>query len=1593
MMRKNVTTRETIDFGRIPKDCLSLLEGKYVGYYEKPTSTLTKVQFTEDFEDKECASLGTDGANDSSDSSSDSDSEDSHVSKNSEITKPTQSSNQQNVINDKNIADNAANTVTRNIDDVKTVQSATSLKINTNLIDNDAKKSQKDEIIAKVPPKNNTDQDDTELLITKISDDPSNTIAIETKDRDENTDKDQDQLEVISDIHKTDQESARLSISNITVQPSNTKTKEKENRDEKSDKYKLQTGDKAKSKTIVIQKKKKGKQLNLNRTISDSAKSPDIDKEDTGKKRKLHNDELIVKDTKKVTKLRKQRRYSTPNPMNSDQDEDNNSKSSDAEKNKTGSQLRKHRKNPIPELMNIDKDDDSVGVKVRLGYQSKNNKEDVLNTNDDAEKDTDNLDLNNDDDDAKSDIGANEDNAENRNNEETDIQDSSTDDDDAKSAYAVNEDNAENENDEDTDNPDSKNDGDDVKSDNDVNEDNAQNENNEKTNIDNDDEKSENDANEVNAENENDETTNYNDNDTQSDIDVRENNDETKSNDIVKYVKFLEKEDDKLPEEYLEDLKDSYLEGLNNEKEKISHVFFPMECLIDKNIDRPELVKLSRKHISHKDQEYDTDRTHAFHMQYVPFTKHFVAVSRLISSLLRRFNKSEEKVMKSVLNDESTQALSLGFCDNNLETHEQDFSIISTIIFRIVCGYHVKDQFIFIYYRATDDRPLSDRQSDKDGFFTEYKKKMDNHGFGRFLIMLSQQLLKKFSNDKEQQKIYLLAKPDIARDYYIKGLGFQQLGYIDSADSNQLYKDASKELKECLDVEKAEDTTLVLLVRTQSISSDKVSFARKMTNTLANTIHTFNKKKFSHHEPLIMSLMKKDYSRRLERITDQEVQLYIERQSSNTNDSNPFEFMLPDIHEYSRLQIKDVIEQLDMKYDTGQVLNDDKSTENLFDDEVDDETETEEDEDETPRKEENADEQNNDTIELSSVDRQFMSMFDLEVEFDGKIDKKEGIKCKYGNIYCNECKKQIFKNNIPVKTLIKWGTNIMQKHLIGNTTYLGFVTSKSKAKFEESLDLDKRLIVKCSGSKDRKLISKLFGSISTDSRMNIKDAKYKAKCAIVFIDYLITHFYDDESSLYKHYIQRGLRVFDFAMEEIRKDAVRENRKKRKDKDKELEGFLGLYRNLYYDRGTGLTFAQREKITLEAITKNPPKKPVPEKKNRPIMFHGVDLSIFPTVKERQKVRNKMREEEVKTNWHSIERVNKLTREKDNKLLKISQADKRDEHWLGHSTVFGKEESFLVTYTMIPEKWENEKGQLFGINFLKEIPDNTPKAIGEEIRNTFKTEYKKLKIANVTKIKLHIDPQTKNKSWEAQTADKRSHKNLVDENYLDEEYKEDEPVYYDKLHNVPNVWHDLPDGAKKDTPHLPKIEEEENIAIYKPDEKKCAFANMANALYAIGDNEVADFFVSHMNSDYQTLTSLIDDNGGKGTISQFMIAVRILQHKFYYKIKRLKENDDLLTPPKKGFFKYATVIGAYDDYKHVISIVQNQIFDSSNKKVLTLCSENIAWCCSKTLEDWKNTGKTIYNGYLVYPLKKKLHLKKRKFTAIESDNMFLKNLSKK
>ena len=74
MMRKNVNTGMTTDFGIISNDCLDFSD-RCIANNEKPTSSLTKVNISIDQKDDELESIGSDGENDETESD-DSDSSD-----------------------------------------------------------------------------------------------------------------------------------------------------------------------------------------------------------------------------------------------------------------------------------------------------------------------------------------------------------------------------------------------------------------------------------------------------------------------------------------------------------------------------------------------------------------------------------------------------------------------------------------------------------------------------------------------------------------------------------------------------------------------------------------------------------------------------------------------------------------------------------------------------------------------------------------------------------------------------------------------------------------------------------------------------------------------------------------------------------------------------------------------------------------------------------------------------------------------------------------------------------------------------------------------------------------------------------------------------------------------------------------------------------------------------------------------------------------------------------------------------------------------------------------------------------------------------
>ena len=93
--------------------------------------------------------------------------------------------------------------------------------------------------------------------------------------------------------------------------------------------------------------------------------------------------------------------------------------------------------------------------------------------------------------------------------------------------------------------------------------------------------------------------------------------------------------------------------------------------------------------------------------------------------------------MDQVRKDKCTQAFNLALPTMG-EDQVKMLILISTIIFRIVTNPESDEQFMFVYYRATNEKPLCDKIYYHDECHKHYKLKMTYLVIGRVLLMLAQ---------------------------------------------------------------------------------------------------------------------------------------------------------------------------------------------------------------------------------------------------------------------------------------------------------------------------------------------------------------------------------------------------------------------------------------------------------------------------------------------------------------------------------------------------------------------------------------------------------------------------------------------------------------------------------------------------------------------------------------------------------------------------------------------------------------------------------------------------------------------------------------
>ena len=1030
---------------------------------------------------------------------------------------------------------------------------------------------------------------------------------------------------------------------------------------------------------------------------------------------------------------------------------------------------------------------------------------------------------------------------------------------------------------------------------------------------------------------------------------------------------------------------------LNAEKREKNHTSFvvPLSKMLDPKVDRPELVLLGER----QELKWTLDDgtvPYNFYVQYVPFTRKYEDFNNIKQVMTHQFVESNEfRIIDKVANDHETQAFNLSVRTLN-ENQCDEMVVVSSIMFRIVC--EPDDQFLFVYYRATNDKPLCDHAKNRDDCYKNYKLKSDNLGIGYFLLSLAQQYFCNHDENRQVFKIYLMAIAGKISDFYVKKLGFEEVGFVDEDDSNNLLKNASTELKKCLELEECVGSNLKLLQRETILPQDTVDFNRKLKNITAHKINHIDLKAFKNEVSYISKVMQKDYSSNWRKITNDQVNDYGEQYKEiykhdyyeEIGKTNPYEFLLPEIQKYSKFYFKLILDDLEnntreqkrhMEQSLDEIVD---IVDSVYEDddinfkaamEVDSDSDSDEEEFEKDA-----------YMKFNNIDKQMLRMFALEVNFDGNVQDKTVLKCQSGNIYCTECKKRILQKDQSLEILEKYGAMIMQQHLTGNNQYMGFASYKKKSELKESKDLDRSMIMKCTAISNRKLCTQLHKAMELDA---MKTSVQKTKGwnhAIVLVQCVLNNFYGKKKEMHQEYIKRGARRISRALEFIKNDCSKKHLKVKKTVPKDLKKLLQLYHDIYFDRKSyGPSFAERENETLLAITTNPKKKP------KRVMYHGHDVTDYAPGPERKKQKHYLDEKEFKLNWKTVELVNKNKRDPKNPLSEQSKRCERPVHWLGTSTMYGKDKQHLISFDLIPEKFRKDPGEVFTKEFFSNVQYNVPVDVDKKIIDRFKDHYDILENTVLSRIRLKIDKKTKEKKWEAVTLDNHFVGHLVDENWLRKNFEKQYPHYFIKYMTQKNIWHQLPVGAKRDIQNLPKKETDEVVSVYSPNEFKCAFANLANGLNSIHDYETAEFFENHLDSNYETLTSLLNDDGTKSAKSQFQLAIRLLQFRFGYTCMKLGKKDTLLKPPLPGTIKYATLVAGHDDHNHVISIVENKIFESSNKKVLTLCKENIAWCSTKTIESLDKSGRTIQSGYLLTPPKRiKKKIRKRSIHEIETDD---------
>ena len=991
-----------------------------------------------------------------------------------------------------------------------------------------------------------------------------------------------------------------------------------------------------------------------------------------------------------------------------------------------------------------------------------------------------------------------------------------------------------------------------------------------------------------------------------------------------------------------------------------------LKDLLDDTVDRPELIELSKA----KDVKTSITETVGqpnYHIYYAPSTSSIRDNDSAKNLLMTLFDRTEHSTLKKVFADKDTQSLSLMYhVARNREIHHE---CISTIIFTHVNEPNETEPFMFVYYRGTNRTPLSERERN-DIYYQKHKYPMDNLGIGHLLYRLAQQLLCENDDKLNAYQTYLVSTDAVYKDHYSN----YDCKHVIFNNEKRIYTNVPIELRKCLIIENFKVATLKLLVFTNPLREDKICYRRKLARNYKIRAQHVNKNLIELEEKTTKTVIERDYKSNIDPISsDHAQQIYNEYQQMSLENINPFKHLVPHIQSGAKLDLNNIVDKYHNLISVGNMDNSDD--ENEMDD--------------IPQ------------LDMSYVDKLMLNQFQLKVNFDGARRNRTIAKCEKGNIFCKLCNSNILSQDAPFTLLETFGANIMHYHLSRDQHAIGFTSERSWEDFDGVDKFDKKQNIRqCQPRDNRRITKLLFRAINLDCGHTEETLLAASTKSIGFIQCVLKLFYSDQDYLYVQYLKKSARQYTKCIERIQ-GHLRQTYKKKKIKiSDDLNNLMQEYSSLSSKRYVNRSYAKRQQDIVKSITSNP--KPI---KGGMKPYRGHDMSIYHASKERSAIRDFLVNKNLKTNWESIELVNTVERDIEaNPLTELSEKCKKEKkyiHWLGRYNENGQKKYFLVSKHMIPDDYETKEGLLFKPKFFENLEYNKEIKIPVTIRNKLKNAIEFYENSVIQKIKLFVNKKTDKKTWWGQTVKGVLIKNYITAAWLKDNFKEFYPRFYEKTLEQKDKWHEVPVGARdNDVGNLPKIEEASYVSIYLPGTHKCAFANLANALYAICDNKAAQFFEDNMDTDYEVLIDLLTYKVGDQEMNQFKLATQLLQNRFGYQIEKLRVDDNLLKPLPFNKIKYVTLMPTPNGYKHVIAIVNNKIYDCENQKVLTLCKVNVAWSGSQVIDFLDSKQQTIIDGYNLIPSKKRKNknLKKRQHTqmfaqTVKNEPTIKKNIADK